>query len=196
MLYFLVIAAVLLISFQLLADPAKGNVEQATFAGGCFWCMEPVFDDLEGVVKTTVGYSGGETKNPSYKEVSSGKTGHAESIQIDFDPTKIRYEELLDHFWKNIDPTVKDQQFCDKGNQYRSAIFYHNEKQKQLAERSKEQLIRSQRFDHIFTEISPASTFYPAEDYHQKYYKKNPYRYKIYRYLCGRDQRLNQLWNH
>jgi len=189
---YLAIACAALISCQLFASPQNKNLERATFAGGCFWCMEPAFDGVEGVVRTTVGYTGGHVKNPTYEEVSSGKTGHAEAIQIVYDPQKISYRELLDIFWHNVDPTVKDQQFCDKGNQYRSEIFYHDEKQKQEAEYTKQQL--SKYFDNIFTSISPLSQFYPAEEYHQNYYKKNPYRYKVYRYLCGRDQRLKNLW--
>jgi peptide-methionine (S)-S-oxide reductase len=178
------------------ADNKSGEnkYETATFAGGCFWCMQPEFDGLEGVISTTVGYTGGHTKNPTYEEVSAGGTGHAESIQIVYDPSKISYAKLLEIFWHNIDPTVKDAQFCDHGHQYRSAIFYHNEEQKKLAEQSKEELINSGRFKRVETEIVPASTFYPAEEYHQEYYKKNPIRYKFYRYTCGRDQRLRELW--
>jgi peptide-methionine (S)-S-oxide reductase len=169
--------------------------EKATFAGGCFWCMEHPFDELDGVMSVTVGYTGGHKKNPTYEEVSSGTTGHAESVQIVYDPAKITYAKLLDVFWHNIDPTVKDQQFCDVGNQYRTAIFYHNEEQKRLAEESKKALEKSGRFKGpIYTEIVPASEFYPAEEYHQHYYKKNPLRYKFYRYNCGRDQRLKELW--
>ena len=172
----------------------EGKYETATFAGGCFWCMQPEYDGLEGVISTTVGYTGGHTKNPTYEEVSAGGTGHAESIQIVYDPSKITYAKLLEIFWHNIDPTVKDAQFCDHGHQYRSAIFYHNEEQKKLAEQSKEELTKSKRFKSVETEIVPASTFYPAEEYHQEYYKKNPIRYKFYRYTCGRDQRLKELW--
>ena len=169
--------------------------EKATFAGGCFWCMEHPFDQLEGVLSVTVGYTGGQKKNPRYEEVSSGTTGHAESVQIVYDPAKITYTKLLDVFWHNIDPTVKNQQFCDVGNQYRTAIFYHNEEQKRFVEESKNALEKSGRFKGpIYTEIVPASEFYPAEEYHQHYYKKNPIRYKFYRYNCGRDQRLEELW--
>jgi peptide-methionine (S)-S-oxide reductase len=178
------------------AGGADGHaLEKATFAGGCFWCMEPAFDHVPGVVSVTVGYTGGTKKNPAYEEVSSGTTGHAESIEVVYDPAKVSYEKLLDVFWHNIDPTVKDRQFCDVGRQYRSAIFYHNEEQKRLAEGSKEALEASKRFKGpIYTEIVPASTFYPAEDYHQEYYKKNPVRYKFYRWNCGRDERLKELW--
>jgi peptide-methionine (S)-S-oxide reductase len=172
----------------------SGRLAKATFAGGCFWCMESPFDKVDGVVSTTVGYTGGQKENPTYQEVSSGTTGHAESIEILYDPEKVTYEELLRVFWHNIDPTAKDSQFCDHGRQYRSAIFYHDEDQKRLAEASKGALIESGRFKEIFTEITEASTFYPAEDYHQDYYKKNPLRYKYYRYGCGRDKRLKELW--
>lgn len=167
----------------------------ATFAGGCFWCMEPPFDGLDGVVSTTSGYTGGQTKNPSYEEVSSGVTGHAEAVQIAFDPTQISYEELLEVFWRNIDPLTPNAQFCDHGSQYRTAIFYHDDEQQRLAEASKKALERSGRFTKpIVTEIVPAGEFYKAEDYHQDYYQKNPLRYKFYRYQCGRDQVLEQLW--
>jgi peptide-methionine (S)-S-oxide reductase len=157
--------------------------------------MAPAFDRLPGVVSVTVGYTGGRKKNPTYEEVSSGGTGHAESVQIVYDPSKIAYARLLDVFWRNIDPTMKDRQFCDVGNQYRSSIFYHDEEQKKLAEGSKKELEESRRFSGpIYTEIAPASQFYPAEEYHQQYYKKNPVRYKFYRCNCGRDARLKELW--
>lgn len=169
--------------------------EKATFAGGCFWCMEPPFDKLDGVISTTSGYTGGHQKNPTYQEVSAGGTGHTESVQIIYDPKRISYEKLLEVFWRNIDPTTRDAQFCDHGQQYRTAIFYHDGKQRELAERSKEVLDNTKPFkEPIVTEITPASAFYPAEDYHQDFYKKNPVRYKFYRYNCGRDQRLEQLW--
>jgi peptide-methionine (S)-S-oxide reductase len=175
-------------------EPATGP-ETATFAGGCFWCMEPPFEKLAGVISVTAGYTGGKTGNPGYEEVSAGSTGHAESVQIRFDPAKISYTQLLRVFWHNIDPTARNRQFCDSGNQYRSAIFYHNEMQKKLALESKEALEKSKRFpEPIVTEITPASEFYPAEEYHQDYYRKNPIRYKYYRYSCGRDKRLKELW--
>jgi len=176
---------------------AQSNRDQpakATFAGGCFWCMEPPFDKLDGLVSTTVGYTGGHKENPTYEQVSSGITGHAEAIQLVYDPKRITYNELLEVFWHNIDPTVKDSQFCDHGNQYRTAIFYHDDEQRRLAEQSKQALTESKRFKEIFTEITEVSTFYPAEEYHQDYYKKNPIRYKFYRYNCGRDKRLKELW--
>ncbi len=177
------------------AAPSSGTTPTAiaTFAGGCFWCMEPPYDELEGAISTISGYIGGTKKNPTYEEVSGGTTGHAEAVQITYDPTKISYEKLLDVFWRNIDPLTANAQFCDAGSQYRSAIFYHDEAQKNLAEASKRRL--QGRFKQpIVTEIVRATEFYPAEDYHQDYYKKNPIRYKIYRYGCGRDQRLQTLW--
>lgn len=173
----------------------KGRLAKATFAGGCFWCMESPFDRLEGVISVTAGYTGGQQKNPTYGEVSAGGTGHAESVQIVYDPARIGYARLLDVFWHNIDPTVRDRQFCDVGTQYRSAIFYHSPEQKKLAEESKRLLEKTKPFAaSIVTEIVPASEFYPAEDYHQHYYKKNPIRYKFYRQGCGRDRRLKELW--
>ena len=167
----------------------------ATFAGGCFWCMEPPYDEIPGVISTTSGYIGGQKKNPTYEEVSSGRTGHTEAVQVLYDPKKVSYQKLLDVFWMNIDPTTPNAQFCDHGSQYRSGIFYHNEEQMRLALASRDQIERTKRFrEPIVTEITKAATFYPAEDYHQDYYKKNPLRYKFYRANCGRDQRLEQLW--
>jgi len=167
----------------------------ATFAGGCFWCMEPPFDKLDGVISTTSGYTGGSQPDPTYKQVSHGGTGHAEAVQIVYDPQRIDYAELLDVYWHNIDPTTAGGQFCDWGDQYRSEIFYHTPEQQQLAEQSKAALEELKPFkDPVVTAISPASTFYPAEDYHQDYYLKNPLRYKFYRYGCGRDKRLEELW--
>ena len=176
--------------------PAAGAATaKAIFAGGCFWCMEHPFDVLPGVVSTTSGYIGGQKKNPTYEEVSSGRTGHTEAVQVVYDPKKVTYEKLLDVFWHNIDPTVNDQQFCDHGSQYRSGIFYTDDEQKRLAEASKATLDRNKPFSAaIVTEITRASEFYPAEDYHQDFYLKNPLRYKYYRSGCGRDARLKQLW--
>ncbi|MBI3755474.1 MAG: peptide-methionine (S)-S-oxide reductase MsrA [Deltaproteobacteria bacterium] len=169
--------------------------EKATFAGGCFWCMEPPFASLKGVMSITVGYTGGHKKNPTYEEVSSGVTGHAEAIEILYDPAQITYSELLDVFWRNIDPITPNRQFVDVGTQYRSAIFYHTEEQRRLAEESKAKLEKSGKFDKpIATEITSATAFYKAEEYHQKYYKKNPIRYKFYRYNSGRDQYLKKTW--
>lgn len=172
-----------------------GELKVATFAGGCFWCMESDMDKVDGVVKTLSGYMGGHKKNPTYKQVSRGGTGHAEVVQVTYDPSKVNYQKLLDVFWKNIDPTVKDRQFCDKGSQYRSAIFFHNEEQKKLALGSKAKLEKSKPFKGpIHTEINMAADFYEAEGYHQDYYQKNPVRYKYYRYSCGRDNRLAEIW--
>ena len=169
------------------------RVELATFAGGCFWCMEHPFDRLDGVLNTVVGYTGGSSEQPDYAAVSSGATGHAEAVQITFDAERISYEALLHVFWKQIDPTTPNRQFCDVGSQYRSAIFYHDDKQKVLAELSKKHII--EQLQHkVVTEIVSASHFWPAESYHQDYYRKNPIRYKFYRYSCGRDQRLEVLW--
>lgn len=174
---------------------AEEQQETAIFAGGCFWCMEPPFDKLDGVISTTSGYTAGHKINPTYKEVSSGGTGHTEAIQIVFNPEKISYVELLGIFWKNIDPVAVNRQFCDAGTQYRSGIYYRDATQEKAAKQSLQQLEQSNTFvETIVTEILPASTFYPAEDYHQDYYQKNPLRYKYYRYRCGRDQRLQELW--
>lgn len=167
----------------------------ATFAGGCFWCMEPPFDALQCVVSTTSGYTGGRVPSPTYEQVSAGATGHFEAVRIVYDSNRIGYEQLLDVFWRNVDPLDADGQFCDRGDQYRSAIFYETEEQRRLAEQSKARLEGSRRFDRaVATPILPASSFYPAEDYHQDYYKTNPLRYKYYRYACGRDRRLDELW--
>ena len=174
---------------------AGATLDKAYFAGGCFWCMEEALDKVQGVVSTTSGYTGGQKPNPTYEEVSAGGTGHAESVQILYDPAKVSYEKILDLFWRNIDPTTPDRQFCDKGHQYRSAIFYHNENQKRLAEESKKMIEKTKKFPGpVATEIVAASDFYPAEEYHQDFYKKNPLRYKFYKYNCGRAQRLHELW--
>lgn len=171
------------------------GMARAIFAGGCFWCMEPPFEKLEGVISVTSGYIGGEKKNPTYEEVSAGGTGHVEAVQIVYDPKKVDYETLLEVFWQNIDPTDGGGQFVDRGSQYRSAIFTLDDRQKGLAGESKERLARSGRFEApIVTEIVAATTFYPAEEYHQDYYKKNPIRYKYYRWGSGRDQFLDRVW--
>jgi peptide methionine sulfoxide reductase msrA/msrB len=176
------------------SNPAA-QTEIATFAGGCFWCTESDFEKVPGVVKVISGYAGGQKKNPTYQEVSSGTTGHVEAVQVYFDPSKIAYAELLDYFWKHIDPTDAGGQFVDRGSQYRSVIFYQNEEQKRLAEESKEKLAQSGVFDKpIVTEIIKFTNFYAAEDYHQDYYKKNPLRYKYYRWGSGRDQFLERVW--
>ncbi|CAI06587.1 peptide-methionine (S)-S-oxide reductase MsrA [Aromatoleum aromaticum] len=167
----------------------------AIFAGGCFWCMEPPFDRLDGVASTTSGYIGGHVPNPAYEAVSSGRTGHAEAVRIEYDPEKISYEQLLDVFWRNIDPTDPGGQFCDRGSQYRAQIFYQNDGQRAAAERSRAALVANKPFAQpVITEIVPATKFYPAEEYHQDYYLKNPLRYKFYRHRCGRDERLEFLW--
>jgi len=174
------------------AETARGK---ATFAGGCFWCMEPPFEKIPGVLSTRVGYTGGDTTKPSYEQVSSGVTGHAEAVQIVYDPARVTYEKLLDVFWRNVDPLTADAQFCDHGRQYRTAIFVHDDGQRRAAEDSKRALDASKRFDRpIVTEIVTAKEFWPAEEYHQKYHEKNPVRYKYYRWGCGRDQRLSELW--
>ncbi len=184
-----------MLALALLALPARAATEIATFAGGCFWCMEADFDAVPGVISTTSGYTGGRTANPTYEEVSSGATGHAESVQVVFDPAKVSYEKLLQVFWVSIDPTVRDRQFCDVGTQYRTAIFWHTEAQRKAAEASKAELERTKPFKApIVTPIVKADTFYPAEGYHQDYYRKNPVRYKFYRTGCGRDARLRELW--
>lgn len=184
------------LSVLLVAGAGKAAaLEKAVFAGGCFWCMEAPFDKLPGVISVTAGYTGGHTKNPTYKEVSAGGTGHAEAVQIVYDPSRISYPALLDVFWRNIDPTVSDRQFCDVGHQYRAAIFYRGEEQRKAAQRSKAALEKNRPFrEPVVTEITPASEFYPAEEYHQHYYKKNPLRYSYYRSGCGRDKRLKELW--
>jgi len=182
-------------------EPGKGptahpkKLEKATFAGGCFWCMEPPFEKLAGVDAVIAGYTGGRTENPKYEEVSSGRTGHAEAVEVHYDPSRITYAELLDVFWRNIDPTTRDRQFVDTGSQYRTAIFYHSDEQRRLAEDSKKKLDASGRLGKpIVTEIVPAGAFYAAEEYHQDYYKKSVARYKFYRFNSGRDQYLEKIW--
>lgn len=190
-------AAWLALGLVLLGAPVLGEekLAKATLAGGCFWCMEPAFDAVPGVVATTVGYTGGHTKSPTYQEVSSGSTGHAEAIEVTYDPAKVDYRQLLDVFWHNVDPTDGDGQFCDRGDQYRSAIFYHDDEQRRLAEQSKKELEDGKRLPGpIVTQIVPAKEFYPAEPYHQDYYRKNPLRYRYYRSGCGRDHRLAEVW--
>ena len=164
----------------------------AIFAGGCFWCVEADFDKVPGVIKTVSGFDGGKLKNPSYKKVSSGQTNYVEVVKVTYNPGIVSYEQLLAYFWRHIDPTAQNRQFCDKGRQYRSAIFYLNEKQKKMALASKKNV--EKKLGKVYTEIIPSTTFYPAEDYHQNYYQNNPLRYKYYRYRCGRDQRLDEVW--
>ena len=175
--------------------PAKPATAKATFAGGCFWCVEEVYDKIPGVISTVSGYMGGHVKNPTYEQVSTARTGHAEVVQIEYDPSKVTYARLLEVFWRNIDPTQKDGQFCDHGPQYRSGIFYHNDEQKRLAEGSRLNLSKNKPFKgEIVTEITRAAEFYPAEGYHQDFHTKSPTRYKFYKSGCGRDARLQQLW--
>jgi peptide-methionine (S)-S-oxide reductase len=177
------------------AAPASPSLAKATFAGGCFWCMEPPFDELDGVVSTTSGYTGGREKSPTYEQVSSGSTGHAEAVEVVYDAARVSYATLLEVFWRNVDPTTADRQFCDRGRQYRTAIFTHDAEQLRLAEASKQRLAAAGTLPGpIVTEIVAAGDFYPAEEYHQDYYRKNPLRYKFYRRGCGRDERLAELW--
>ncbi len=175
--------------------PAPAGLAKATFAGGCFWCVEADFDKVPGVVSTTSGYTGGRVANPSYEQVSAKGTGHAEAVEVVFDPKRVSYEQLLEYFWRTIDPTTRDRQFCDAGSPYRTAIFVHDAQQLAAARASLERLEKSKPFkEPIVTEITMAGPFYAAEEYHQDYYKKNPLRYKYYRNGCGREARLEQLW--
>ena len=175
-----------------LPQPKPGQAV-ATFSGGCFWCVESDFDKVPGVISTTSGYTGGHVANPTYEQVSSGGTGHAESVQVIYDPQKVSYAQLLTYFWHHIDPTVKNRQFCDYGNQYRTAIFVHNDAQRKLAEESKKK-VEAELKVPIYTQIVAAGPFYPAEEYHQDFYKKNKVKYEFYRWNCGRDQRVKQIW--
>lgn len=177
----------------LFAADAKPPLAKATFAGGCFWCMQGEFEKLPGVASVVAGYTGGTTKNPTYEEVSSGGTGHFESVQITYDPGKISYEKLLTVYWENIDPLTANGQFCDRGEQYRSAIFFSSDAERQIAEKSKKE-VGERLKAKVVTLILPASTFYAAEEYHQDYYKKNPFRYGLYRKGCGRDELLEKIW--
>jgi peptide-methionine (S)-S-oxide reductase len=186
-----------LFSTQAGADPEPGapNTATAIFAGGCFWCMEPPFDALDGVLSTTSGYTGGHVEDPRYEQVSKGGTGHLEAVRVDYDPARISYPQLLDVFWRNVDPLDGGGQFCDRGRQYATAIFVSDAAQRQLAEASKRKLDESKRFDRpVATEILEAGPFYPAEEYHQDYARKNPLRYRYYRNSCGRDARLAAVW--
>ncbi len=194
-LFSILAAGVLVAQGTVQTPPAPAGLKLATFAGGCFWCMEHPFDALPGVVKVTSGYTGGQTPNATYEQVSAGGTGHTEAVQIVFDPVKVSYEKLLDVFWHNIDPITLNAQFCDHGTQYRSAVFYHDAAQQRTIEASRAALSTARTLPGpIVTQIAPASAFYAAEEYHQQYYKKNPVRYRFYRWNCGRDQRLKKLW--
>jgi peptide-methionine (S)-S-oxide reductase len=187
-------AAAITVRGETASKPTQaGQQATAIFAGGCFWCMEPPFDAIDGVVSTTSGYTGGQTKNPTYEQVSEGRTGHTEAIRVAYDPSKITYEKLLEVFWRNIDPLDGGGQFCDRGPQYRAGIFYQSEDERRLAEQSKEK-VAGRVSGRIATEITAAGPFYEAEAYHQDYYKKNPVRYKFYKWNCGRDQRLEKIW--
>ena len=191
----LLLSLATLIATSAFGQTPPANLATATFAAGCFWCTEEAFDKVPGVVSTTSGYMGGTKKNPTYQEVSAGRTGHAEVVQVVYDPAKVSYERLLEQFWLNHDPTVKDRQFCDVGSQYRPSIFYYTEEQKRLAEASKAKWDKEKPFKQpIVTPIVPAGEFWPSEDYHQDYYKKNPVRYKFYTSGCGRYARLDELW--
>jgi peptide-methionine (S)-S-oxide reductase len=165
----------------------------AAFAGGCFWCVEADFDKVPGVIRTTSGYTGGTVSDPTYDQVGSGRTGHAESVEVVYDPSKVSYAQLLDYFWHHIDPLVKDRQFCDVGNEYRTAIFVYDDEQRRIAEESKKR-VEAELKAKVYTEIVAAGPFYRAEEYHQKYYAKNPLRYRFYRWNCGRDQRIEEVW--
>lgn len=182
----------LFICLALMSQPLFAKTSEAIFAGGCFWCVEADFDKVPGVIETISGYDGGTELKPTYELVSSGKTNYVESVKVIFDSEKVTYQQLLDHYWRHIDPTVENRQFCDVGKQYRSVIFYTNDEQKKAALASLEAI--KKRFPTIYTDIIPSTTFYPAEDYHQNYYQKNPLRYQYYRYQCGRDARIQELW--
>jgi peptide-methionine (S)-S-oxide reductase len=185
------LTAALLLSTATLSHAATAT---AVFAGGCFWCIEKDFEKLSGVVAVESGYTAGKTANPTYAQVSAGQTGHTEAVRVVYDPARVSYAQLVEYFWRHIDPTVKDRQFCDVGTQYRSGIYWGNEAERQAAEASRDALLKSGRFKTIHTELAPASTFYLAEDYHQDYYKKNELRYSYYRLSCGRDARVKELW--
>lgn len=174
--------------------PATDKPATAIFAGGCFWCTESDFEKFPGVIAAESGYTGGKKVNPTYEEVSDGGTGHTEAVRVTYDPARVNYAQLVEYFWRTIDPTVRNRQFCDVGSQYRSAIFWQTDEERAIAEKSRDALLASGRFKEINTEIAKASVFYPAEEYHQDYYKKNPIRYGYYRHGCGRDDRLEELW--
>jgi peptide-methionine (S)-S-oxide reductase len=176
------------------AAPSTATPQTAIFAGGCFWCIEADFEKLPGVISVESGYTAGQTVNPTYEQVSAGGTGHTEAVRVRYDAQKVSYPQLVEYFWRHIDPTVKDRQFCDVGSQYRSGIYWQDDSERKAAESSRDALLKSGKFTRIETELQPASTFYPAEAYHQDYYKKNPIRYSYYRSGCGRDLRVENLW--
>lgn len=188
-------ALTLLASTGIAAQQGDEDTRVATFGGGCFWCMEPPYDNLDGVKSTTSGYMGGELENPTYEQVAGGRTDHVEVVQVEYDPDVVSYEELLDTYWVNVDPLTDNRQFCDSGESYRPVIFVHSDRQREIAEASKRRLVESGRFDApVIVPIEDAKTFWPAEDYHQNYYKKSSIKYKYYRWSCGRDDRLEELW--
>lgn len=189
------LTAILLAVLTSTATLAVAETRVATFGGGCFWCMEPPYDKLDGVISTTSGYMGGDIENPTYRQVTSGRTGHVEVVQVEYDPDLVGYEELLDTYWVNVDPLTDNRQFCDAGESYRPVIFVHGERQRELADASKQAVIDSGRFDApVIVPVEDAKAFWPAEDYHQDYYQKNSVRYNYYRWSCGRDNRLEELW--
>jgi peptide-methionine (S)-S-oxide reductase len=187
-------ALVLGATFASLAPVAQAATATAIFAGGCFWCTESDFEKLPGVIEAESGYTAGKVANPTYQQVSGGSTGHTEAVRVTYDPAKVSYSQLVEYFWKTIDPTEKDRQFCDTGDQYRSGIYWGNDEERKVVEASRDALLKSGRFKKIYTELAPASTFYLAEGYHQNYYKTNSVRYSYYRYACGRDAQLKRVW--
>lgn len=183
-----------LLASMLLMHTAQAATATAIFAGGCFWCTESDFEKLPGVIAAESGYTAGKVPNPTYEAVSAGQTGHTEAVRVTYDPAKVTYSQLVEYFWKTIDPSEKDKQFCDSGSQYRSGIYWGSEAERQIAVASRDALLKTGRFQIIHTELAPASTFYLAEAYHQDYYKKNPVRYSYYRNACGRDAQLKRIW--
>lgn len=179
---------------MVIAKPSAAPGAVAIFAGGCFWCVEQDFEALPGVIEAEAGYTGGRTSRPTYHQVGSGGTGHAEAVRVIYDPAKVSYAQLVDYFWRHIDPTVKDRQFCDTGDAYRTGIYWRTDEERRIAEASRDALLRSGRFPVIYTEIKPAETFWMAEEYHQNFYKTHSLTYSYYRYACGRDARVRQLW--
>jgi peptide-methionine (S)-S-oxide reductase len=182
------------VAATLVTGVAHAATATAIFAGGCFWCTESDFEKVPGVTEAESGYTAGKTANPTYKEVSNGHTGHTEAVRVTYDPSKVTYAQLVEHYWRTVDPTEKDRQFCDIGDQYRTGIYWGNEDERKVVETSRDALLKTGRFKQIYTQLAPASAFYLAEDYHQDYYKKNPVRYNYYRLSCGRDAQLNRVW--
>jgi peptide-methionine (S)-S-oxide reductase len=182
------------VAATLVTGVAHAATATAIFAGGCFWCTESDFEKVPGVTEAESGYTAGKTANPTYKEVSNGHTGHTEAVRVTYDPSKVTYAQLVEHYWRTVDPTEKDRQFCDIGDQYRTGIYWGNEDERKVVETSRDALLKTGRFKQIYTQLAPASAFYLADDYHQDYYKKNPVRYNYYRLSCGRDAQLNRVW--